>query len=103
MVGWLVGSLFGWLVGWLRGLLEFLDLLPSLYLLASFLATMLIRLLVLLGLPDLLGLHSGWLACFAWLRRRLVEFLMFNLLSLHDLLDLPVGGLVLVRLNYAKL
>ena len=61
MVGWLVGSLFGWLVGWLRGLLEFLDLLPSLCLLASPLATMLLRLLVLRGLLDLLGLHCGWL------------------------------------------
>ena len=75
MVGWLVGSLFGLLVGWLRGLLEFLDLLPSLWLPASLLATMLLRLLVLLGLLDLLGLHNGWLAllCFARLRKTVLS------------------------------
>ena len=44
------------------------------------------------------------------LRRRLVKFLIFNLptlvwleLGLLDLLDLLVGRLVLLRLNYAKL
>ena len=52
MVGWLGGWLVGLLVGYdddlspLFGLLDFLDLLPSLCLLASLLANMLLRLLV---------------------------------------------------------